>query len=117
MTIVARRKVEDCLDGSAVFDYEVSEPWTAGNVRCLSSLGDLEYYADFPRPLFRLRTRDGLFANGLAGATTCRVILPRANRETVERRWADTIATQNLPPVPPGTPSKPNLNQPIAESL
>ena len=56
MKIVACRKVDDCFDGSAVFDYEVSEPWTAENVRCLASLGELEYFRDFPRPLFRLRT-------------------------------------------------------------
>ncbi len=94
MNIVACRKIEDCLDGSAVFEYEVSEPWTADNVRRLAVLGDLDYFADFPRPLFRLRTREGLFVNGLAGATICRVILPRANRATVESKWKETITTR-----------------------
>lgn len=91
MKIISRRKVEDCFDGSSVFSYEVSEPWTAENVRCLAPLGELEYFADFPRPLFRLRTRAGLFVSGVAGAVTCRVILPRTNRAAVRQELEEVI--------------------------
>ena len=91
MKIISRLKVEDCFDGSAVFNYEMSEPWTAENVRCLALLGELEYFADFPRPLFRLRTRDGLFLNGVAGAVTCRVVLPRTNRDAAQRKLEEVF--------------------------
>ena len=91
MKITSRRKVEDCFDGSAVFSYEFSEPWTAVNVRCMASLGELAYYADFPRPLFRLRTRDGLFVSGVAGSVTCRVILPRTNRAAVHQKLEEAF--------------------------
>ena len=91
MKVVARHKVEDCFDGSSVFTYEMDAEWTAESVRCLAALGDLEYFADFPRPLFRLRTRDGLFVTGVAGATTCRVILPRTNRDVVQKRLEEVF--------------------------
>lgn len=85
MNIVNRVKLEDCFDGSAVFTYEVSEPWTERSVRRLASLGPLQYFDDFPRPLFRLRTAAGLFVNGVAGARDCRVVLPRTHREQVQQ--------------------------------
>jgi hypothetical protein len=91
MRVIARRKVEDCFDGSAAFSFEVSEPWTAENVRCLAPLGEFEYFPGFPRPFFRLRTSDGLFVNGVVGAATCRVILPRTNRDAVQQRLLEVF--------------------------
>ncbi len=91
MKIVSRRKIEDCFDGSAVFSYEMSEPWSAENARLLASLGGFEYFADFPRPLFRLRTCDGLFVSGVDGSLTCRVILPRTNRNEVQKKLEEVF--------------------------
>lgn len=91
MKIIRRHKVEDCFDGSSVFSYEISEDWTADNIRCLATLGDLEYFAEFPRPLFRLRTRDGLYVSGVTGAAVCRVVLPRTNREVVQHRLEEVL--------------------------
>jgi len=84
MNIVNRVKVEDCFDGSAVYVYELSDPWTEQRARRLASLGHFQYFADFPRPLFRLRTHAGLFVNGVLGACDCRVVLPRTSREQAE---------------------------------
>lgn len=91
MRIFARHKVEDCFDGSSVFTYEMTEPWTADNVCILAKLGDFEYFGDFPRPLFRLRTSDGMFITGVAGAVTCRVILPRTNRDAVQLKLEEVL--------------------------
>jgi hypothetical protein len=85
MKILNRVKIEDCFDGSAVYVYELSEPWTEPRARRLAALGHFQYFADFLRPLFRLRTEAGLFVNGVAGARDCRVVLPRTNREHVQR--------------------------------
>jgi hypothetical protein len=99
MRILNRVKIEDCFDGSAVYDYELSEAWTEQGARRLGSLGQFQYFADFPRPLFRLRTAAGLFVNGVAGASDCRVVLPRTNREHVQRELEamllgqDTVST------------------------
>ncbi len=86
MKIVSSRKIEDCFDGSTVFRYEASEPWTAENLCCLAPLGKLELFKDFPRLLFRLRTREGLFLSGVAGDVVFRVVLPRTGRDAAQRR-------------------------------
>ena len=91
MNILECHKVEDCFDGSAVFDYVLSDCWTESRIRRLEQMGKLEYFADFPRPLFRLRSNEGLFLNGLVGETTCRVILPERNRDSVKHKLESVI--------------------------
>ena len=91
MNIVNRIKVEDCFDGSAVFTYEMSAPWTEQRARRLAGLGHFQYFSDFPRPLFRLRTEAGLFVNGVAGACDCRVVLPKTNREQVQHELEEVL--------------------------
>jgi len=91
MNVVNRVKVEDCFDGSAVFNYELSEPWTEQSIQRLAGLGHFQYFADFPRPLFRLRTDAGLFVNGVIGSYDCRVVLPRTNREQVQKTLDDVL--------------------------
>lgn len=91
MKITHYEKIEDCFDGSAVFSYEVSEPWTADNVLCLAPLGELELFRDFPRPLFRLRTPGGLFVSGVVGGVRCRVTLPRTGREKARQQLLEVF--------------------------
>lgn len=94
MKIVDRVKVEDCFDGSSVYVYQLSEPWTEQSARRLAGLGHFQYFADFPRPLFRLRTDSGLFVNGVAGARDCRVVLPRNNREQVQHQLEEVLMSE-----------------------
>lgn len=91
MNIVDRVKVEDCFDGSGVYVYELSEAWTEQSARRLAALGQYQYFADFPRPLFRLRTEAGLFVSGVADACDCRVVLPRTNREQVQKALEEVL--------------------------
>jgi hypothetical protein len=81
--ITTAQKVEDCFDGSAVFVYRFDLPWTSGRVQALRALGELEYFPDFPRPFFRVRTPTGLQVKGVCGESSCRVIFPREGREAV----------------------------------
>jgi len=91
MRIINRAKVEDCFDGSAVYVYELSGPWTEERARRLSRMGHFQYFGDFPRPLFKLRTDAGLFASGVVGCCDCRVVLPRTNRDTIQREWEEVL--------------------------
>ncbi len=79
------RKLEDCFDGSQAFSYTFDEPWTEENILELASFGTLEYFPEFPRPFFRLRTARGLEVKGVGGDTQCRVIFPRTDGEEVRR--------------------------------
>ena len=92
MKILDRCKLEDCFDGSAVYQYEFADLWDAPRIRALARLGKLDYYADFPRPLFRVASPSGLFIKGLAGTNLCRVIFPGTNREEVVRHFEEAMS-------------------------
>lgn len=91
MRIVDRVKVEDCFDGSSVFVYKIDLPWTEQMAGRLASLGEYRYYREFPRPLFKMRTQNGLFVDGVEGSNDCRVVLPRTNRENVLKEWEEVL--------------------------
>ena len=91
MQILEGRKVEDCFDGSSVYRYRFDEGWTSSTIQMLAPLGRLDYYPDFPRPLFRLVTPEGIQIKGVEGDPACRVIYPRqlgdALKVEFERRF------------------------------
>jgi hypothetical protein len=91
LKILNRIKIEDCFDGSAVFNYQLSESWTKDIAYNLACLGEFQYFADFPRPFFRLKTESGLFLNGIAGANDCRIVFPRTNRELIQQKLEEVI--------------------------
>ena len=87
MQITNRAKVEECFDGSPVYEYEFDEGWTRSMIHLLESLGSLEYFGDFPRPLFRVKSNDGLLVKGVEGDPACRVIYPRKGSAAAQRRF------------------------------
>jgi hypothetical protein len=97
MKIVACRKLEDCFDGSIVYGYEFSLSWDQDSVQILRCFGELEYFADFPRPLFRVIRKDGLFIKGVAGSNQCRVILPRQETAQAKQTFEDAFGWTEQP--------------------
>ncbi|MBN2083176.1 hypothetical protein JW859_13340 [bacterium] len=99
MKIIDIKKVEDCFDGSSVFSYWFDSQWTEAAIGGLSALGRLEYFADFPRPLFRLTTPEGLHVKGVKGEDNCRVIYPQSNRAEIRQAFERHFAArqQNKP--------------------
>ncbi len=76
MKLVRKELVENCLPSAPEYRYLFSESWTAEAIGELRRLGRLDYYADFPRPFFRLRTPEGAQLRGVQGEPTCRVVFP-----------------------------------------
>jgi hypothetical protein len=87
-------KLEDCFDGSAVVRYNFDQPWSREAIQTLKSLGELDYFPDFPRPFFRLRTGDGLQARGVEGERSCQVILPQRERERVRAAFEEKFSSE-----------------------
>ncbi len=87
MNILERKKIEDCFDGSSVYGYVFDTKWTRETIHELRSLGELEYFPDFPRPFFRLRGEGGLQVKGVEGENNCRVIFPRQKKEVVQENF------------------------------
>jgi len=86
MKIIDSKRIEDCFDGSRVMRYFFDAPWTHEAILRLASLGKLDYFDDFPRPLFRVTTPDGGEIKGVEGESDCQVVYPVANREGIQAR-------------------------------
>ena len=76
MKITNRKRVEDCFDGSLVFEYYFEEPWCKNLIMSLSKIGKLHYFGDFPRPFFRMLHKGGLHIKGVEGQNKCRIVFP-----------------------------------------
>lgn len=87
MRIVEAVKLEDCFDGSALWRYGFETGWSRDGILALRAVGALQYFPTFPRPYFRLRTLQGLIAQGVEGESSCRVTFPRHHQEDVQRDW------------------------------
>lgn len=92
MRVHTREVLEDCVDGSLAVRYGMDEAWTRDGIVALAGLGRLEYFAHFPRPMFRLRTGLGLEVKAVEGEDTCRLTLPRNGSAEAERQFADRLA-------------------------
>lgn len=84
MKIMEIKKIEDCFDGSSVYGYTFDEEWSREKIFRLGSLGMVEYFADFPRPFFRIRGENGLQIKGVDGETNCRIIFPQKRKEEIK---------------------------------
>lgn len=91
MKLLRKELMENCLPSAPEYRYEFSEPWSAETIRRLGELGELDYYAHFPRPFFRVRVREGVEIRGVEGEACCRVIFAgddASRREEFDRRLA-----------------------------
>lgn len=75
--VVAIRDLEDCFDGSLVREYEVDEPLSEDAMRGLASGCHLQYFADLPRPYFRIRKPSAWVIQGVLGEPLLRVTFAR----------------------------------------
>jgi hypothetical protein len=60
-------KIEDCVGGGMIFKYKISEKIDEKFIFKLKEIGQLEYYGHFPRPFFRVSTKDGTQLKGIEG--------------------------------------------------
>jgi hypothetical protein len=83
MTIVNVRHIEDCFDGSymyeILFDAEITQPF----IRSLGAVGQLQYYESFARPYFRAVFPNQFTVKGVEGQRTVRVTAYDSNMEPV----------------------------------
>lgn len=100
MTIIQRQKVEDCFDGSGVWEYRFETAWTRADIDLLGPLGRLEYFGDFPRPLFRVHGPAGLQIKGVEGENSCRVVFPRTNRDALRESFESVFSIDPSVPTP-----------------
>ena len=77
MKVLGYRKLEDCLDGSMIFELSFSRPISGNCITELGGIGELDYFKNFPRPFYRLIIGDDLQLKGVEENITARLILFR----------------------------------------
>ena len=89
------KKVEDCFDGSRIFEYQFDFAIDSVFIKKLGELGKLEYFKDFPRPFFRIITKKGNQFKGVEGEKNFKAIFTRSDlergKEELEYRLEDLI--------------------------
>ena len=92
------QKVEDCFDGSRVYQYRLAQGTIdEAFIRALAVDGKLEYFPRFPRPFFRVRSRHGLQLKGVQGEPTFQVILPGKEQQKVKDQFEDELKNILIP--------------------
>ena len=86
------RKVEDCFDGSRVYEYHLAQGTVDETfIKSLAAIGELEYFPNFPRPFFRICSPDGLQLKGVQDEQTFQVILPGREQQERKRRFENEL--------------------------
>lgn len=83
MTIVDIRQDEDCFDDSMMYELVFDEPAREEHITSLQSLGDLEYFSQFPRPFYRLTVGNRYVLKGVLAGETAKLILFRGEPQPV----------------------------------
>lgn len=77
--IKTTEKMEDCFDGSMIYEITMHQSINTSFITFLDNKGSLDYYADFPKPLFRLEIPGICQLTGCLGSDTIRAVLYRDN--------------------------------------
>lgn len=80
MTMIrASTKMEDCFDGSMIYQITLMNDVDDALIAFLRRQGALDYYPDFPKPLFRIDIKGLCHMTGYLGSPDIRVVLYREN--------------------------------------
>ena len=80
MELVEIKKVEDCFDGSVIFEYYFDREIKEEFMQRLGETGRLDYYPEFHRPFFKIFTSDGLQIKGIIGDKSFQVLYPQTEK-------------------------------------
>lgn len=77
MKVVRLENLEDCFDGSFIKEFELDEMLSESLVKKLGQGCFFEYFADFPRPFFRIEKKDFYQIKGVVASNKIKVFFYR----------------------------------------
>lgn len=77
MSIVVKstKELEDCLDGSYIYELTYSSPITRCEIKHFENIGELDFFPDFPKPFYRVVIGDVAQIKGIENELSARLIL------------------------------------------
>ncbi len=74
MKIIDSHHIAECIDSVAQIEFRLNEPIDEQCIQRLSTLGQLEYFAHFPRPFFRVNDAQRFQIKGVLTNNTFTVV-------------------------------------------
>ncbi|HBE01715.1 MAG: hypothetical protein A2096_09370 [Spirochaetes bacterium GWF1_41_5] len=78
MTIIQIKKIEDCFDGSMIYEIIFNSPVTRPLLDYFAGLGALQYY-NFTRPFYKITVLGKYELQGILNESQLKIILARDN--------------------------------------
>lgn len=94
--------LQDCFEDSSIRELVFDEVITEETMLCLSRLGHLDYYADFPRPFFRITRNREYHFRGVLGGKSIKVVFERPLSDKEMATFTDQVAEVLAGPSPSG---------------
>ena len=84
MKVIEIRHIEDCFDGSLIKELLFSEKISRNFIYALNKKGDIQYFAHFSRPFFKIRVNNIYDIKGIEGSNSVRIHLKNPANYTIE---------------------------------
>jgi len=81
------KKLEDCLDGTMIFSYTIKNEIDESLMKELAFKGKLQFYPEFPKPFFKVTTKEGIQIKGIIGEDNFEVIYPQNNKKEKKKNF------------------------------
>jgi len=82
--IIEEKHVEDCFDGSSIFELMLSEEITKELIFTLRRNGTMQYFDNFERPFFKIRVLHMYDIKGIEGNKTMRIHLKNPQKYSLD---------------------------------
>lgn len=91
MEIIKVKKVEDCFDGSVIFEYFFDQKVDDRLMKNLAQSGTLNFFPEFKRPFFKILTANGLQIKGIIGDQNFEVVYPMNKKREKKKNFEDGL--------------------------
>lgn len=87
MKLVEVKKMDDCFDGSMVFEYRFDRQIDETFMKIISRPGRLSYYPEFSRPFFKIFSEKGIQIKGIIGDDNFQVTFPQTRKAELKKAF------------------------------
>lgn len=96
MKILDNQPIKNCFDGSFMKEITFNAIIEKDFVDYLAEVGELEYFADFARPFYRISRPKGYMIKGIVGNNYCRIYFSRSYLDEAIKHFDNHIRHYTL---------------------
>jgi hypothetical protein len=91
MKLIDSKKLEDCFDGTTLFEYSFDEKIKESLIKKMGDMGRFFYYPDFLKPFYKIITSDDIQIKGIVEEKTMQVNFPQSNKEVKKKNFESDL--------------------------